>query len=508
MLQHECDQSAISQLSLIQDCYNGDNGNDLAEIIFERQLIAPLWSSGPSGSDVECNSKSENVPPSNIRNIRTSPQRFNISSPRDRDSSANEVSSTSRDQWIMRKSLSPQITGGIDAPSQCLICGDPTSCCHYDVPSCNGCKTFFRRTILTSKRYRCNYDELCNMSQIGNRCRACRFDRCIILGMNPRAMHFRNFADVEKISLEVAKRKKYLLNKFGDRSHVLEYKMVPLLEDMTDDKILSRIVGVERNLQKIRENCSKYALQSVVNMPFLSCDLQELILSTRNELDRSHEYTEELLTSRQNVNHGTKKDIPAHLMLDLFLSAQMAKTFPAFRRLDYRDQEILLKHVAIVNTMFLQAFYSYQIRADVVVMPDGFIPMKVNKEPDKCEWIHNIKTIMYIRVMEPFFRIGITMEEFVLLKAIIYTHTAIPELSTIARSILKKDCDRYSKILLKYAQFKMGELPGARKYAEIISMVNRIFDSAQKCREFHISLQSIFRLRTDCPKFMDTLIYA
>ncbi|KAI1727984.1 ligand-binding domain of nuclear hormone receptor domain-containing protein [Ditylenchus destructor] len=326
--------------------------------------------------------------------------------------------------------------------------------------------------------------------------------------MNPRAMNFRNLADVEKISLEVAKRKEYLLNKFGDRSRQLECKMVPLLEDMTDVKILSRIIGVERNLQKIRENCSKYALQSVINMAFISCGLHELILSTRNELDKSHEYTQELLTNRQNVSHGTKKDIPAHLMLDLFLSAQMAKTFPSFRRLDYRDQEVLLKHVAIVNTMLLQAFYSYQIRADVVVMPDGFVPMKVKKEPDKCEWIHNIKTIMYVRVMEPFFRIGITMEEFVLLKAIIYTHTAIPELSTTARSILKKDCDRYSKILLKHIQFKMGELPGAKKYAEIILMVNRVFDSAQKCREFHISLQSMFHLRKDCPKFMDALIYA
>ncbi|KAI1727985.1 hypothetical protein DdX_00134 [Ditylenchus destructor] len=130
MLHRECDRLAISQLSLIQDCYNGDNENDLAEIIFERQLTAPLWSSGPSGSSVECNSNSEEVPSSNIQNIRTTAQRFDISSPHDRESSVYEVLSTSRDHWTKQKSLSPQITGDMsnDAPSQCLICGDPTSC--------------------------------------------------------------------------------------------------------------------------------------------------------------------------------------------------------------------------------------------------------------------------------------------------------------------------------------------------------------------------------------------
>lgn len=40
-------------------------------------------------------------------------------------------------------------------PSVCKVCRHPATGYHYDVPSCNGCKTFFRRSILDGRKYTC-----------------------------------------------------------------------------------------------------------------------------------------------------------------------------------------------------------------------------------------------------------------------------------------------------------------------------------------------------------------
>lgn len=37
----------------------------------------------------------------------------------------------------------------------CKICGDKSKSYHYDVPTCNGCKTFFRRTVITRRVHKC-----------------------------------------------------------------------------------------------------------------------------------------------------------------------------------------------------------------------------------------------------------------------------------------------------------------------------------------------------------------
>ncbi|KHJ81107.1 zinc finger, C4 type [Oesophagostomum dentatum] len=50
-------------------------------------------------------------------------------------------------------------------PTTCAVCGDSASGYHYEVlihvPSCNGCKTFFRRTVLAQRKYQCKKDGNC-----------------------------------------------------------------------------------------------------------------------------------------------------------------------------------------------------------------------------------------------------------------------------------------------------------------------------------------------------------
>ncbi|KAK6011468.1 zinc finger, C4 type [Ostertagia ostertagi] len=62
---------------------------------------------------------------------------------------------------------------------------------HYGVTSCEGCKGFFRRSIQKRMEYRCLRDAACPIyKQNRNRCQACRFKKCITVGMSRDSVRF------------------------------------------------------------------------------------------------------------------------------------------------------------------------------------------------------------------------------------------------------------------------------------------------------------------------------
>ncbi|XP_074598313.1 uncharacterized protein LOC141853021 [Brevipalpus obovatus] len=82
--------------------------------------------------------------------------------------------------------------GQIDSgPSdQCQVCGDRSTGRHYNAVTCEGCKGFFRRTVVEEKspQYVCKYSGHCILTHGSERrksCRKCRFDKCLNVGMDP-----------------------------------------------------------------------------------------------------------------------------------------------------------------------------------------------------------------------------------------------------------------------------------------------------------------------------------
>ncbi|EPB79710.1 zinc finger, C4 type [Ancylostoma ceylanicum] len=71
----------------------------------------------------------------------------------------------------------------------CAVCGDDSTGYHYEVPSCNGCKTFFRRTVVSKRRFKCHKSGNCLFNKEHRcACRSCRFRKCLEVGMNPNAI--------------------------------------------------------------------------------------------------------------------------------------------------------------------------------------------------------------------------------------------------------------------------------------------------------------------------------
>uniref|UniRef100_A0A7E4VRT8 Nuclear receptor domain-containing protein n=1 Tax=Panagrellus redivivus TaxID=6233 RepID=A0A7E4VRT8_PANRE len=76
---------------------------------------------------------------------------------------------------------------------ECLICGGPARGTHLGVRACNSCASFFRRTVLLQKKYSCKKTVKCNIDLVRYvKCPACRFQKCLELGMNWRALQANN----------------------------------------------------------------------------------------------------------------------------------------------------------------------------------------------------------------------------------------------------------------------------------------------------------------------------
>ncbi|KAG8567820.1 hypothetical protein GDO81_013784 [Engystomops pustulosus] len=71
----------------------------------------------------------------------------------------------------------------------CSVCGDKASGFHYNVLSCEGCKGFFRRSVIKNAKYTCKNNGKCQMDMYMRRkCQECRLRKCREAGMREQCV--------------------------------------------------------------------------------------------------------------------------------------------------------------------------------------------------------------------------------------------------------------------------------------------------------------------------------
>ncbi|VDP91256.1 unnamed protein product [Echinostoma caproni] len=67
---------------------------------------------------------------------------------------------------------------------ECVVCGDKSSGKHYGQHTCEGCKSFFKRSVRRKLTYTCRGNRQCPIDiHHRNQCQYCRFQKCVKAGM-------------------------------------------------------------------------------------------------------------------------------------------------------------------------------------------------------------------------------------------------------------------------------------------------------------------------------------
>lgn len=109
----------------------------------------------------------------------------------------NEPSSSSNSQ-PGTPAMSDRRASEVQVPA-CAICGTDSTGIHFGVDACAACSAFFRRTVVLSKDYSCTKGGNCTVvkapdGSAGQKCRACRFRKCISSGMDKNSVQHRRDA--------------------------------------------------------------------------------------------------------------------------------------------------------------------------------------------------------------------------------------------------------------------------------------------------------------------------
>lgn len=80
---------------------------------------------------------------------------------------------------------SPSGQFGNNQPNiECVVCGDKSSGKHYGQFTCEGCKSFFKRSVRRNLTYSCRANRQCPIDQHHrNQCQHCRLRKCLKMGM-------------------------------------------------------------------------------------------------------------------------------------------------------------------------------------------------------------------------------------------------------------------------------------------------------------------------------------
>uniref|UniRef100_A0A914M9D1 Nuclear receptor n=1 Tax=Meloidogyne incognita TaxID=6306 RepID=A0A914M9D1_MELIC len=372
-------------------------------------------------------------------------------------------------------------------PKECSICERMASgYIFYGVICCDGCKHFFHRCITSKNKYKCEKDGNCNLSYNINVCKSCRFDKCILKGMYIQTSKGRQPEKVLEIQTmiqnkrrELASKGKYVQGK-SNNCAVEEINFVDLQNSIIaaqNKQSLDYLLTVEQNACRTRDSgIDECHYNSSCN------SLASLLTRRENLIAIKHENI-----GMQTIPKSGRDPIEGFLVFssppkpltDVLLTiVDTARTMPFFDKLDLSDKISQITTITMPTLALHFGYYCSRILSETVVAPHG-VPIKsvfcsnIYKEDMT---INKFIKKLFDDSLVPFNRIQLNNEEFVLLRAIIFSQFALGDLSRHGRQLLLTEAEKYSDILMKLLQNHYGPLAGAKRYAELLHLIEFCFN--------------------------------
>ncbi|CCD64270.1 Nuclear Hormone Receptor family [Caenorhabditis elegans] len=344
------------------------------------------------------------------------------------------------------------------SPFNCKICNRPAHGHHCDVATCKGCKTFFRRMYLLKSELRCYINSDCfdldKRTEPLLRCRACRFKKCLLVGMNPNALNFRTTKNLTQ-SLKNSKEEK--------------------IKD-----VINELTYLDCKLEQFRLSAYNPNWTEIGGLEDLLRCSSKLSLSNKFGPFPGWPYHPNHIFASSNLDYNFKTYSPHRKQwrfFNLLTSIEFLKTFPFFLKLDTKDQLILMRHVVVGCSNLHSAYYTLKNKYEDLRQPDG------TQRPKKSEPQYSTFAMVFYALM----RVGVHYIEYLLLKMIFICNPAIPNLSSNAQYKLEKGRSFYSEMLLVYCLQSLNS-SGPTRYVDLIGVIATLEKQQKLLKDLHVCL--------------------
>nr|AGB58266.1 liver X receptor [Halocynthia roretzi] len=310
-----------------------------------------------------------------------------------------------------KKGPAPKLCG----TEVCLVCGDKASGFHYNVLSCEGCKGFFRRSVIKTAKYVCKGKSNCQMDLFMRRkCQQCRFQKCKSVGMK----------DESVLSEEQVKAKK-MKKECDTSSNCSNNSSIASAQDTN----IPSLTPQQRNLvELLKANERRFRWPTTEDM--------KKVTSWVEEDDSNH-------SRALRFAHFTELCI-----LIVQLVVEFTKQLPGFLSVLREDQIVLLKSCAI-EVMLLRAAKQYN-------KADGTTNFLNGKFYDKSSFY---RAGMQVAFVDPIFefcngmaQLELDETEYAILVAIITFSTDRPHIKDIGK--VERMQDPYVELLRIYSSIR------------------------------------------------------
>uniref|UniRef100_A0A914GW36 Uncharacterized protein n=1 Tax=Globodera rostochiensis TaxID=31243 RepID=A0A914GW36_GLORO len=343
----------------------------------------------------------------------------------------------------------------------CAVCSDRATGYHYGVASCNGCKTFFRRTIVSEHSFVCQYNGNCDVTKnVRCACRHCRFAKCISVGMDARAIQ----NDRDRIG--PTKRVRLSSGPDGKRSSMdedqLSMSSLSPLTRFQDDKLVEHIMTIE-DLCNVLRNCVLEEGKGVHET-----------LAQPSLLYQARNMPKDVNTMYRELYPASMNDIQMWNIRELRLCLEWAKTFEEFQKMSLADQFTLVRHFAFTFNILNRVYYSLDYGPDKIVFQNGAYILRQPQESVKIPGCRPIYHRQMDEIMLPLRKLDISMKEFACFKTCLFFNPDVCDLSPDVRPEIGQERTKYLSALFHMIVERHGAAFGIQKYGNLLMMTPSI----------------------------------